>query len=229
MTKKIFRSMLSVVVITLLISLLTTTGALYGYFTDLQKNMLQTQATLAARGVNENGISYFSSELPSNYRYTLISPEGSVLYDSSANSAEMENHLGRKEIQEALQSGTGNVVRNSSTLSVTTFYHAIRLTDGDVLRVSVTQSTVFAMIGEVLPLLLLALALCTPVALFIARHLTGWVCAPINNIDLEHPLDNHTYEELSPLLIRIERQRGQIDRQLRELQDKKEEWDATKL
>ena len=229
MTKKIFRSMLSVVVITLLISLLTTTGALYGYFTDLQKNMLQTQATLAARGVNENGISYFSSELPSNYRYTLISPEGSVLYDSSANSAEMENHLGRKEIQEALQSGTGNVVRNSSTLSVTTFYHAIRLTDGDVLRVSVTQSTVFAMIGEVLPLRLLALALCTPVALFIARHLTGWVCAPINNIDLEHPLDNHTYEELSPLLIRIERQRGQIDRQLRELQDKKEEWDATKL
>ena len=136
----------------------------------------------------------------------------------------MENHAGRQEIREALTSGSGSSVRYSSTLTEKTVYQAMRLTDGSVLRISGSQKTawmlVLGMLHAVIVVVLLALGLSALLAGQAARR----VVEPLNRLDLEHPLDNNVYEELSPLLTRIHAQRREIDRQTRDLKQRQDEF-----
>ena len=156
---------------------------------------------------------------------TWVAADGKVLYDTETDAETLENHAERDEIKEALTSGSGESIRYSSTLLENTMYCAKRLDDGSVLRISVSRASVGALLaGMVWPVLFVLIAALALSAL-LANRLSKKIVAPLNALDLEHPLDNDAYEELSPLLGRINRQHKQISDQLGELQRKTDEFD----
>ena len=224
MTKKIFRSIVLVAVCALLASLLLIMGCLYDYFMGLQSQALRDELTFAASGVSQSGEGYLDTLSSSQYRLTWIAADGMVLYDTQADAASMENHASREEFQQALATGEGESSRYSQTLLEKTIYVAKRLPDGTVLRISVLRQTLAVLLlGMLQPVLVVALAAVILSAL-LARRLARRIVEPLNAIDLDHPLDANAYDEVAPLLRRIERQHRQIDDQLLELQRKTDEF-----
>lgn len=226
MTKRIFRSIFLVATVVLLACLVIIMGVLYRYFTTVQENTLAAQTSLAAQGVEKEGVGYFQGLHPNGYRVTWVDTDGTVLYDNEADAATMENHGNRLEIKEALESGVGTSERTSSTLSQKTLYRAERLADGTVLRISVTQYTVFTLVLGMAQSIVLVLAGAIVLSAFLARRLAKKVVEPLNALDLDHPLENDAYEEVSPLLTRIEHQHRQITGQMEELREKQDEFAA---
>ena len=226
MKKKIFRSIFLVAFVVLAACLLLITGALYSYFASEQSDQLYLQAELAARAVEGEGAEYFDGLDSSRLRLTWIAADGSVIYDTDAEAGEMENHAEREEFREALATGHGESSRYSSTLSEETIYQALRLADGTVLRASSSPRTVFAIVlGMFLPLLAIMLA-AVLLASYLASRLARRIVGPLNAIDLEDPLGNDVYDELSPLLTRVAQQKSQISAQLEELDRRREEFSA---
>ena len=226
MKKKIFRSIFLVAFVVLAACLLLITGALYSYFASEQSDQLYLQAELAARAVEGEGAEYFDGLDSSRLRLTWIAADGSVIYDTDAEAGEMENHADREEFREALATGHGESSRYSSTLSEETIYQALRLADGTVLRASSSHRTVFAIVlGMFLPLLAIMLA-AVLLASYLASRLARRIVGPLNAIDLEDPLGNDVYDELSPLLTRVAQQKSQISAQLEELDRRREEFSA---
>ena len=226
MKKKIFRSIFLVAFVVLAACLLLITGALYSYFASEQSDQLYLQAELAARAVEVEGAEYFDGLDSSRLRLTWIAADGSVIYDTDAEAGEMENHADREEFREALATGHGESSRYSSTLSEETIYQALRLADGTVLRASSSHRTVFAIVlGMLLPLLAIMLA-AVLLASYLASRLARRIVGPLNAIDLEDPLGNDVYDELSPLLTRVAQQKSQISAQLEELDRRREEFSA---
>ena len=227
MTNKIFRSTVFVAVITLLCSLSIVMGALYDYFDDVQSAQLQDELSLAALGTEESGLDFLQKVESSRFRLTWVAPDGIVIYDTHADASAMENHGDREEIREALETGIGEASRESDTLLERTVYEAKRLNDGSVLRISVGQKTLMILVvGMLQPICLVAL-IAMILSAVLANRMSRKVMEPLNNLDLEHPLENDTYEELSPLLNRIHQQHKQIDSQLRKLQYKTDEFEQT--
>ena len=224
MTRKIFRSIMAVAGIVLVASLVIILAVLYDYFGTVQKTQLADELSLAAVSVEKNGTEYLQSVESVHYRITWIAADGSVIYDTKTGADTLENHADRKEVQEALEYGKGENTRYSDTLLEKTIYSAVRLEDGTVLRMSVSQTTVGVLaLGMLQPfffILLAALILSGVLAARLSKRIVG----PLNNLDLEHPLENDTYEELSPLLGRIERQHQEIAFQLRKLKQKTDEF-----
>ena len=146
MTKKIFRSIFMVALVVLLASIGIATSIMYDYFNSSQVNQLKAELSLVADTVNEVGVEYFENFDSTVFRFTVVDTDGTVLYDTQANASEMENHAEREEIAEAFRYGAGSSARNSFTLTEKTFYEAVRLENGDVLRISVSQLTVGALI-----------------------------------------------------------------------------------
>lgn len=226
MTKRIFRSIFLVASAVLIAALAVIMGILYEHFTLVQKNSLAEKAVLAAQGVEKAGIDYLEAVVPKGCRLTWVDDRGTVLFDSEADAATMENHADREEIQQALSTGTGESERDSATLSKKTFYYALRLGDGTVLRVAEGQYTVVSLLlGMAQPFVLL-LGAAVALSAVLASRVSRRIVEPLNKLDLEHPLENEAYEELSPLLTRIERQHRQIRQQMEALSRKKEEFDA---
>ena len=224
MTKKIFRSTLLVAVCALLTSLVLVMGCLYDYFAGLQSQALRDELTLAASGVSQSGESYLDAIDSNRYRLTWIAPDGTVLYDTQADASTMENHAAREEVQQALTTGEGESSRYSQTLLEKTIYVAKRLDDGSVLRICVSRQTLAVLLlGMVQPVLVILLAAVIFSAL-LAKRLSRRIVEPLNAIDLDHPLEAKAYDEIAPLLGRINRQHEQIDDQLRELQRKTDEF-----
>ena len=224
MTKKIFRSTLLVAVCALLASLVLIMGCLYDYFAGLQSQALRDELTLAASGVSQSGETYLDTIDSNRYRLTWIAPDGTVLYDTQADASTMENHAAREEVQQALASGEGESSRYSQTLLEKTIYVAKRMDDGSVLRICVSQQTLAVLLlGMVQPVLVILLAAVIFSAL-LAKRLSRRIVEPLNAIDLDHPLEAKAYDEIAPLLGRINRQHEQIDDQLRELQRKTDEF-----
>ena len=225
MTKKIFRSILLAAIGVLLASLVIIMGCLYDYFAGVQTSELKTELSLAASGVEQSGEAYLSSlDSTNQYRLTWIDADGTVLYDTQADAASMENHADRTEVSQALLTGSGESARYSSTLLEKTSYYATRLTDGTVLRISVSRQTLaLLLLGMLQPTLLVVLA-AVALAAFLATRLSRRIVDPLNAIDLDHPLDAKAYDELAPLLVRINRQHEQIETQLRELQKRTDEF-----
>ena len=151
MSKKIFRSIIAVAMVVLVSCLFIASSFLYDYFNKSQVTQLKEELSLVATNVDKVGTEYFDNFDSSVFRFTLVSADGSVLYDSQAKAEDMENHLEREEIAEALENGNGNSARYSSTLTERTFYEATRLQNGNVLRISVSQVTVGALILGMLP------------------------------------------------------------------------------
>ena len=225
MTRKIFRSILLVAGVVLAAGMVIMTGCLYSYFGGVQEQQLQDELSLAVSGVENGGTAYLERLPAERFRLTWIASDGRVLYDTQVTDvASMENHAGRQEVQEALENGSGESSRYSDTLLQQTLYVARRLTDGTVLRISVSRATVGVLVVGMLQPIVLLLLLVLGLSAILARRLSHHIVEPLNELDLEHPLDNECYEELAPLLSRINRQRGQIDRQLCELQRKTDEF-----
>lgn len=225
MTKKIFRSIIAVAMVVLLASLFIAITFLYNYFNKSQVSQLKEELSLAATSVDKVGIEYFDNFNSSVFRFTLIDDDGEVLYDSQATAEDMENHLEREEIIEALESGYGSSARYSSTLTERTFYEAIRLESGKVLRISVSQVTVGALIISMLPAICVIALISVVVALLLSRKMAKSIVKPLNELDLENPAENDTYEELAPILTKINKQHKQIIRQMRELRQKSDEFE----
>lgn len=217
MVQKIFRSILSAAIVTLLACLVIITSILYQHSVEEHRSRLEDNLALAVSAVEKNGLAYLGTLKLRDTRITWIAADGKVCFDSEADAAVMENHGGREEFRQALSSGRGQGSRRSATLLEETHYLARRMADGSVLRMSVTSDTAFSLaLGLIRPIIIVAL-IGMIFSGFLARRMARRIVEPFNRLDLDRPMENDTYEELSPLLKRISRQRMQIERQLAEL------------
>ena len=224
MTSKIFRSTVVVAVIVLLCSLGVVMGVLYNHFTGVQVQQLKDELSLVVTGTEQQELAFLQNVEADRFRVTWIDADGTVLFDTQVDQTTMENHADREEIQEAFATGSGSAVRTSSTLTKQTFYEAQRLQDGTVLRISASHESAWAlMMGMLWPIVLIAL-LAIILSLVLARRMAKNIVEPLNTLNLEQPLANDTYEELSPLLRRINQQHRQIESQMRKLQRKTDEF-----
>lgn len=226
MRKKIFQAMMVAAGAVLLASLIIILGCLYDYFGGLQEKQMQDELTLASAGLEQSGEVYLTDQhLESKrFRLTWIDAQGNVLYDTKADGSSMENHADREEFQQAIKNGFGESSRYSSTLMEKTLYRAQRLADGSVLRISVSRATSGVLLLGMLQPIVLVLIVALALSALLSKRIARWVVAPLENLDLEHPLENDTYEELAPLLGRINQQRRQIDLQLAKLQRRNDEF-----
>ena len=224
MTSKIFRSTVLVAVAVLLCSLGIIMGVLYSHFTQVQVEQLKDELSLAVTGTEQYGNEFLENVEADRFRVTWIDADGTVLFDTQADQTSMENHADREEIREAMASGSGSAVRTSATTTEQTYYEAQKLRDGTVLRISTNQESALSlMIGMLWPTILIAV-LSIGLSLILARRMAGKIVEPLNQLDLEHPLRNDTYEEISPLLNRIHRQHNQINLQMEVLRRRADEF-----
>ena len=224
MTKRIFRAICLVALAVFLASVTLIMGILYDYFSQVQQDQLRIEAGLAARGVEENGAAYFEGLDTQSYRITWIGADGTVLFDSDSDASTMENHLEREEVKQAMASGYGHSARYSSTLMERLLYSAQRLEDGSVIRLAITQNSVLTiMLGLIQPVLLVSLV-AVILALALASRVSKTVVRPLNELNLDEPLNNEGFDELSPLLRRIDSQQRQLKGQALELKQKKDEF-----
>ena len=226
MTGRIFRSICFVALTVFFASLVIIMGALYSYYSSVQRDQLQNQTVLAAQAVAHEGLEYLDELKIEGCRVTWIDADGTVLYDSSKDSGTMENHLERNEILQALTTGHGESSRYSSTLMEQTIYAARLLPDGTVLRLSVAQYSVFTLVlrmgRSICLMILVALAL----SLWLANRLSRAIVQPLNRLNLNDPMSNAEYEELLPLLRRINSQQQELKGQATQLHRKQREFDA---
>lgn len=221
MRGKIFRSIWFALLFVLALSFVLITGLMYAHFTNEQLDQLRNETKLVAQAVKLNGAHYFDELGGTDFRITWITGEGTILYDNEVDAAAMENHMERKEIRDALQNGYGESHRYSSTLFERQLYTAQRLPDGSVLRLSITQATIWNLFLQfLLPItgiLLAALIL----SLFLASNLSRRIVEPLNALDLDQPLKNAgrgAYAEIKPLLLRIDDQHRQLAKDREELE-----------
>ncbi len=224
MTKKIFKSNILVAVVVLIFGIACVMAILYQHFGKQINTELEKEATYLAYGVEQNGMDYLNQIKEKDDRITYIAEDGTVLYDNQADSSSMENHSDRKEVQEALKSGSGRAERDSKTLSQKTIYYALRLSDNTVLRVSSTQFSVWVLLMEMVPPMIGIAVVMLILAGLVSMHMANKIVEPINNVDLEHPEENQIYEEVGPLLSKIYKQNRQIRSQLEAARRNQEEF-----
>lgn len=226
MTKRIFRSSLIVGVSVFVASVALIMGVLYHYFSDITRSQLNMQTTLAARGVENAGAEFFAGMDLKDYRVTWIDTDGSVLYDSVSEPEKMENHAEREEIKQAFTKGTGESSRYSSTMMERFFYCAERLSDGTVLRLSIAQSTQLSLLMRMFQPICIVTGVAIVLSFILASRLSKKVVKPLNELNLEDPLNNEGFDALSPLFRRLESQQRQIRSQSEELQKRQAEFET---
>ena len=224
MTRKIFSSTMLVAGIVLLAAAVIIIGVLYEYFGGVQTNELRDELGLAAVAVEADGTDYLEKLTAESCRLTWIAPDGTVIYDTRRDAESLENHASREEVAEALTTGYGDSTRYSATLLQKTIYSARRLSDGSVLRISVSRQTAAVLaLGIIQPILVVLLAALI-LSGVLARRVSRRIVEPLNTLDLDHPLKNDVYEELTPLLKRINAQHQEIEAQMRELRRRTDEF-----
>lgn len=227
MTKRIFRSIVFAALLVLLASAGLIMGVLYNHFTTVQFNQLRVETALAAHAVDNEGIHYFDQlDDTMDCRITWIDTDGTVLYDNRSDSESMENHLEREEVRLALESGYGQSMRFSDTQMEQYIYAAERLHDGTVLRLSTARSSILSLMLEVSRHIILIVAIILVLAMTLARRLAKNIVHPLNELNLDNPMSGENYEELKPLLRRIDSQQRQLQGQSAELKRKQREFDT---
>ena len=218
MTRRIFRNILLTAVLALLLTSALLVGTLYSVYEERISAELRTEAEYIVRALDvaQDDLDYFAGIVPTT-RVTLISPDGAVLYDSQADESRMDSHAERPEVLEAVLSGTGESTRYSNTISQLTIYYARRTANGNVLRIASTRSSVLGVFLNVAPQIVVMLLTVTALSLLIAKYAARQIVQPINDLDLNTPLANEVYDELTPLLQRMDRQHTQIHQQMRDL------------
>ena len=219
MKKKILTHTSVMIILTVILTFIAASFVMYDKFDSVMKKGVRDEAEYVKVGMEETGDEYLSEKVgkATDTRITLTDAEGTVLYDSEADAKKLPNHGDRPEFVQAMKEGQGEVVRYSETLSKQTFYYAVRLNDGEILRLAKTTDSVFRTLFTsfaVLGILMLVIIL---VEFMLVQQQTKQLIEPINNLDLEHPLENVCYDELKPLLLRVDQQNRQIAAQLEEL------------
>ena len=220
----LFLSTAAVIIASVLIAVIMYQGSM----TTMQRDLRQ-EATFIKMGLEQSGKSYLQAltmESGKLTRVTLIAPDGRVIYDNHVAAEKMLNHKDREEVQEALASGIGLAERMSDTLSEKTFYFALRLDNGDILRVARTTDSVFATVAGSIPYMIAVVLVVALVAMLLARRITDKMVLPLDQVDLENPLENDTYDELAPFLTRIAQQQRQVSEGLKQLRQKQNELAA---
>lgn len=225
MTGKIFRSVLAVASVVLLLSFAVITGVLYNNFSEVQKSQLESHLSLLEKSVESYGKDSLTNITDGDYRITWIASDGAVLYDTKADESVMENHLDREEISEAFTTGKGESSRYSDTLTEKTIYYAHRLSDGTVLRISESADTIWALIFDVVPVFVLVFGAAVVVSAVLAQVISKRIVQPINQLDLDNPTTNDCYDELSPLLTKINKQHKEIEANIAQIKKKSDEFE----
>lgn len=226
MTNRIFKAVCAAALSVFVVTMLLIMGVLYNYFSSVQQKQLLAQTALAVQGVEQQGMAYFDGLDVENLRITWIAGNGDVLYDSVSDSDTMENHLQREEIRQALSDGVGQSARYSSTLMKQYLYCAQRLSDGTVLRLSVSHNTILVLLLGMLQPILIVIAVALVLSFLLASRLSKRIVEPMNRLNLDEPLENEGYDELSPLLRRIYSQQQSLKNQQATLAQKQNELDA---
>lgn len=227
MSKRIFKAMMAVTLTTLLVCMALFIAILFPYFETQLSDELRNELEYLAPNVERDGLGYLERLGDGQNRLTLIDADGTVLFDSDADPAQMENHADRPEVIQAIAEGAGESSRYSETLTEKTINCAILMENGQVLRISSTQYSSMALLASLTPSLLLVLIFAALVAVTIAYKLSQRLTKPLNEIDLEHPQVNQApYEELKPLLRRLHHQNRQIREQIQQLQAQKRQFTA---
>lgn len=226
MTKRIFRTVFVVAISIFIASAVLFMTVLHDYFSGIQQNQLRMQIDLASQGVEDEGLDYLKNLNIKDYRVTWIGTDGKVLYDSISEADEMENHFEREEVKEALSEGYGASSRYSSTLTQRYLYGAKRLPDGTVIRLSVTQNSLLILTLGMLQPIMIIFVIAIILSAFLASRLSKKIVKPLNELNLDKPLDNNGYDELSPLFRRIDTQQKEISRQSEELKQRQNELEV---
>ena len=224
MVNKIFRSNFFTSMLILLMSFCLIFGVLFSYFEAQMFRELESEAGYISYAVKNEGTDFINNFNEKGKRITLVSSDGTVLADTEAVAEELENHADRKEIADALKNGKGTSSRYSDTLMQKTLYYAEKLDDGTILRVSTTQNSVVIILLGLLQPLIIIIVLALIISIFLSYRLSKAIIKPINELDLDNPAANETYEELTPLLKKMSAQKKTIDRQIKEAEQKQEEF-----
>ena len=227
MTKRIFRAIFTVALTVFVAVMTLIMGAMYSHQTKAQFAQLRVETALASHAVTNEGVLYFDKlDGTMDCRITWIAADGTVLYDNRGDSEEMTNHLARQEVKEALDSGYGQSARYSDTLLERYMYAAERLPDGTVLRLSTSQSSVLNLMLEMSGSILLVTLFTIYLSYWLANRLSKSVVKPLNELNLDDPLNNTEYEEITPLLRRLESQQSQLRYQSGELKRRQKEFNT---
>lgn len=226
MKKKLFKNILLSMIVTLTVCMSLMILVLNKNFVKIEVGQLAKEATLASSGVENDGESYLESINDPDYRITWLDSAGNVLYDTQVNSATMENHSSREEFKKAMNEGEGSSIRYSSTMLQQNIYYAVKLSDNTVLRVAETYDSVLSLTLRLLTPILWIYILAIAISGFLANYLAKRISKPINEIDLDHPLSKPSYEEIQPLLKRVDSQNKQIKKQMDDLHQKKKEFNS---
>ena len=226
MTNKIFRSICLVAVCVFLASLILILGVVYSYYSRLQEDQLQTHTQLIAQGASHEGLSYFSNLTVEDCTITWIDTDGTILYNNSSDPGEVENHLERREVIDALKTGYGESSQYSTTLLERSLYSAQRLPDGTVLHVATTQHSILTLVLGFAQPICIVITVALALSLYLAFRLSRKIVQPLNRLNLDAPMDTPCYEELTPLLRRIDAQQLQLRSQAAALTRKQNEFDA---
>ncbi len=224
MRHRIFRSTMIMAMIVLLCSIALILGSLYVHYGTAQVHQLRDQLSLAAAATEQSGIHFLEHVGSSRYRLTWICNDGSVIYDTQFPVEQLENHLSREEFIEALETGRGSSIRTSDTVMERTVYEAVVLKDGSLLRISVKRDSPLSLMLGLLPVVMIVVVVIFFLSLHLSRRISTKILAPINCIDPEDPLASASEPEIAPLLQRLHSQNHQIHTQLRELEDRAEEF-----
>lgn len=218
---KIFTSVLAFTLAVIVALSVTMTTIYYLSYEHDAETELAASAQDAARYLNATPSSENAPALKEQFsgltRYTLIDADGTVLFDSAADTDAMDNHADRPEVQEAADMGEAVTMRYSETLGTDTVYAAVKLDDGSIVRLSETRHSLLSFLSEMLMPVLIALIVAVALVFLLSKILTSRIMKPIDALDFANPLDNEIYEEMDPLLIRIDEQQRQLKQQNSEL------------
>ena len=228
MRERILKSMTVFIAASILLTFVFVMLLMYRQEDAQMRERVRDEAGYIQMALESTGEDYLENRVAdvTDSRITLIDVSGTVLYDSEEDADSMDNHWDRPEVADARENGIGESTRLSATLGETTYYYAVELENGNVLRVAKTTDSVFADIRNfIAPLGLVFVIIMIP-AILLAKKQTEHLVEPVNKLNLEQPLENDIYEELSPLLHRISKQNEQIAEQMKELKNREEEYQA---
>ena len=216
MKKKILSHTRVMIVLTVILTFIAASFVMYDKLNSTMKKGVWDEAEYVKVGIEEVGEEYLNGNVgkTTDTRITLTDSEGNVLYDNEAEASKLPNHSNRPEFIQAMEDGQGEIVRYSETLSHQTFYYAVRLNDGRILRLAKTTDSVFHTLLSSFIWLGLLMLLIILVEIVLVQRQTTSLIEPENNLDLDHPLSNVCYEERRPLLMRVVQQNKQIASQL---------------
>lgn len=226
MKNKIFHALVALAAMAVLVaSVLITFLVSQDHFNETKKELSQ-EARYISMGLQTGGEGYLNkiaAENNGDVRITIIESDGRVLFDNQAAAYTLENHATRQEVMEAVAVGAGEAERFSDTLDKTTYYYAVRLDDGKILRLARTIDSIYKSVFEMLPVMVGIVIIVALLASIVARRVTANLIKPLDQVNLDEPLDNETYDELSPFLTRIAKQKRQLSKNLKKLRSKQEE------